>query len=136
MLEIVADGTDGCDKGDSWTLDTALCGLPLVCKLSGKGDFQQILLSLIVDDVLEFGKYSRFILQGGGKGNGVAHSVSRSAPLLNTFAVVRSAAAVRCWTMLVLLSFLSLIQWEVFIKQTNKPCALFDVVYFLGPEAG
>ena len=58
VLEIVADGTDGCDKGDSWTLDTALCGLPLVCKvgLSRKGDFQRILLSLTVDDALEFGK--------------------------------------------------------------------------------
>ena len=50
-------------------------------------------------------KYSRFILQGGGKGNGVAQSVSQSAPLLNTFAVVRSTAAVRCWAMLVLLIF-------------------------------
>ena len=78
MLEIVADGTDGCDKGDSWTLDTTLRGLPLVCKvgLSRKGDFQRILLSLTVDDVLEFGKYSRFILQGGGEGNDVAQSVS------------------------------------------------------------
>ena len=41
------------------TLDTALRGLPLVCKVG---------LSLTVDNVLEFGEYFRFILQGDGKG--------------------------------------------------------------------
>ena len=59
MFENLVDGSDGRDEGDSWTLDTALRGLPLVCKvgLSRKGDFQRILLSLTVDDALEFGKY-------------------------------------------------------------------------------
>ena len=92
VFENVADGTDGRDEGDSWTLDTALRGLPLVCKvgLSRKGDFQRILLSLTVDDALEFGKYFRFILQGGGEGGGVAQSVSRPAPLLDTFAIMHT----------------------------------------------
>ena len=27
------DGTGGHDEGDSWTLDEAFCGLPLVCKV-------------------------------------------------------------------------------------------------------
>ena len=58
--ENVADGTDGRYDRDSWTLDTALRGLPLVCKVG---------LSLTVDNA---GKYFRFILQGGGEGSGVA----------------------------------------------------------------
>ena len=89
------DGSDGRDEGDSWTLDTALRGLPLVCKvgLSRKGDFQRILLSLTVDDALEFGKYFWFILPGGGEGSGVAQSVGRPAPILDAFAIMRSAAA-------------------------------------------
>ena len=61
----VADGTDGRYVGDSWTLDTALHGLPLVCKVG---------LSLTVDNALEFGKYFWFILQGGRDGSGVAQS--------------------------------------------------------------
>ena len=65
MLENVADGTDGRYKGDSWTLDTALCGLPLLCKVG---------LSLTDDNALEFGKYFQFILQGSGEGSGVAQS--------------------------------------------------------------
>ena len=54
MLENTAGGTDGYDEGDSWTLDTAFRALPLVSKvgLARKGDFQQILLSLTVDDAL------------------------------------------------------------------------------------
>jgi len=32
----VADGSNGCDEGDSWMLDTALCDLPLVCKVEKK----------------------------------------------------------------------------------------------------
>ena len=89
------DGSDGRDEGDSRTLDTALRGLPLVCKvgLSRKGDFQRILPSLTVDDALEFGKYFWFILQGGGEGNGVAQSVGRPAPILDAFTIMRSAAA-------------------------------------------
>ena len=52
VIENLVDCSDGRDEGDSWTLDTALRGLPLVCKvgLSRKGDFQRILLSLTVDD--------------------------------------------------------------------------------------
>ena len=46
-------------------LDTALRCLPLVCKVG---------LSLTVDNTLEFGKYFRFILQGGRDGSSVAHS--------------------------------------------------------------
>ena len=80
VLENVVDGTDGRYERGSWTLDTTLRGLPLVCKVG---------LSLTVDNALEFGKYFRFILQGGGEGSGVAQSCT-----------------VRCWTMLVLLIFL------------------------------
>ena len=65
VLENIADGTDGRYKSDSWTLDTALCGLPFVCKVG---------LSLTVDNALEFGEYFRFILQGGGEGSGMAQS--------------------------------------------------------------
>ena len=65
VLENVADGTDDRYERDLWTLDTALRGLPLVCKAG---------LSLTVDNALEFGKYFRFILQGGGEGSGVAQS--------------------------------------------------------------
>ena len=95
MFENLEDGSDGRDEGDSWTLDTALRGLPLVCKvgLSRKGDFQRILLSLTVDDALEFGKYFWFILPGGEEGSGVAQSVGRPAPILDAFAIMRSAAA-------------------------------------------
>ena len=52
-----------------WTLDTILRGLPLVCmvELSRKGDFQQILLWLTINNALEFGKYFQFILQEGGE---------------------------------------------------------------------
>ena len=53
--ENVADGTDGRYKRDLWTLDTALHGLPLVCKVE---------LSLTVDNAFKFGKYFQFILQG------------------------------------------------------------------------
>ena len=58
MLENVADGTDGRYERDSWTLDTALRGLPLVCKvgLSLTGEtlnlisaFRYMLLLLIFD---------------------------------------------------------------------------------------
>ena len=79
VFKNLVDGSDGCDEGDSWTLDTALCDLPLVCQvgLSRKGEFQRILLSLTVEDALEFGKYFRYILQGGGKGSGVAQSNGR-----------------------------------------------------------
>ena len=52
LLENVADSTDGRYERDSWTLDTALCGLPLVCKVG---------LSLTVNNVFEFGKYFRLI---------------------------------------------------------------------------
>ena len=65
MLENVADGTEGCYKRDSWTLDTALRGLPLLHKVG---------LSLTIDNALEFGKYFWFILQRGGEGSGVAQS--------------------------------------------------------------
>ena len=65
MLENVADGTDSRYERDPWTLDTALHGLPLVCKVG---------LSLTVDNALEFGEYFRFIQQGGGEGSGVAQS--------------------------------------------------------------
>ena len=37
------DGTDSHYEGDSWRLETALCGLPLVCKVG---------LSLTVDNAL------------------------------------------------------------------------------------
>jgi len=50
VLENVADGTDDRYERDLWTLDTALRGLPLVCKAG---------LSLTVDNALEFGKYCR-----------------------------------------------------------------------------
>ena len=50
VLENVADGTDGRYGMDLWTLDTALRGLPLACKVG---------LSLTVDYSLEFGKYRR-----------------------------------------------------------------------------
>ena len=95
VFENLVDGSDGRDEGDLWTLDTALRGLPLACKvgLSRKGNFQRILLSLTVDDSLEFGKYFRFILQGGEEGSGVAQFVGRPAPILDTFAIMRSAAA-------------------------------------------
>ena len=65
VLENVPDGTDSRYERDSWTLDTALHDLPLVCKVG---------LSLTVDNALEFGKYFRFILQGGGEGSGMAQS--------------------------------------------------------------
>ena len=61
--------------------------------LSRKGDIQRILLSLTVDDALKFGKYFRFFLQGGEEGSGVALSVGRLAPILDTFAIMHSAAA-------------------------------------------
>ena len=60
VLENVADSRY---ERDSWTIDTALRGLQLVCKVG---------LSLTVDNALEFGKYFQFILQGGGEGSGVA----------------------------------------------------------------
>ena len=60
MLENIADGHY---ERDSWTIDTALQGLQLVCKVG---------LSLTVDNALEFGKYFHFILQGGGEWSGVA----------------------------------------------------------------
>ena len=65
MLENIADSTDGRYERDPWTLDTALRGLLLVCKVG---------LSLTVDNALEFGKYFWFILQGGREGSGVAQS--------------------------------------------------------------
>ena len=61
----IADDTDGHYERDSWTLDTALRALLLVCKVG---------LSLTVDNALEFGNYFWFILQGGGEGSGVAQS--------------------------------------------------------------
>ena len=62
MFENLADGTDGRDEGDSWMLDTALCGLPFVYKMgsSRKGDFQRILLSLTVDDAMRWNLVSTF----------------------------------------------------------------------------
>ena len=72
VLVNVADGTDGRYERNSWTLDTALRGLPLVCKVG---------LSLTVDKALEFGKYFRFILQGGGEGSGVVQSCTRTEML-------------------------------------------------------
>ena len=94
VFERLADGTEGRDEEDSWTLDTTLRDLPLVCEVapSRKGDFQRILLLLAVDDALEFGKYFRFILQEGGEGSGVDQSTSRPAPLVDAFAIMRSAA--------------------------------------------
>ena len=65
VLENIIDCTDGRYERDSWTLDTALRSLPLVCKVG---------LSLTVDNALEFGEYFRFIQQGGGEGSGVAQS--------------------------------------------------------------
>ena len=50
VLKNVVDGTDSCYERDSWTLDTALRGLPLVYKVG---------LSLTVDNALESGKYFR-----------------------------------------------------------------------------
>ena len=60
VLENVADGRY---ERDSWTIDTARRGLQFVCKVG---------LSLTVDNALGFGKYFRFILQGGGEGSGGA----------------------------------------------------------------
>ena len=42
VIENLADGSGGRDEEDLWTLDKALCGLPLACMVgfSGKGDFQ------------------------------------------------------------------------------------------------
>ena len=48
VLENVVDDTDGRYEKDSWMLDTALRGLPLVCKVG---------LSLTVDYALKFGEY-------------------------------------------------------------------------------
>ena len=53
VLENVADSTDGRYERDSWTLDTALRGLLLVCKVG---------LSLTVDNAFKFGNYFWFIL--------------------------------------------------------------------------
>ena len=101
MLENIADGTDGCYERDSWTLDTALRGLPLVCKVG---------LSLTVDYALEFGEYFQFILQGGGEGSG-------------GFSLV----TVRCWTMLVLLIFLS---WKLTFPKKKKAMCLVEFYLF------
>ena len=117
VFENLADGTDGRDEGDSWTLDTALRGLPLVCKvgLLRKGDF----LSLTVDDALEFGKYFRFILQGGGEGSGMAQSAGRPAPIRDAFAIMRSVVVLK------LTSSMGGFDYK------KKPCAL---LHFLGPK--
>ena len=97
VFEGLANGMEGLDEGDSWTLDAALFSSPLVCKVgtSRKGDFQRILLSLAVGDALEFGKYFRFILQGGGEGSGLGSVVKGSGrgPTLDAFAIMLSAAA-------------------------------------------
>ena len=74
MLKNLADSSDGCDKWDSWTLNTALHDK---VGLSRKGDFQQILLSMTVEDAWEFGKYFRYVLQGGREGSGMAQSNRR-----------------------------------------------------------
>ena len=80
VLENIADGTDGHYKRNSWTLDTDLRGLPLVCKVG---------LSLTVDNALEFGKYFYPARRWRREWRG---------SVLYT---------VRCWTMVVLLIFLS-----------------------------
>ena len=65
MRQVLENVADGRYERDSWTIDTALRGLQLMCKVG---------LSLTVGNALEFGKYFRFILQGGGEGSGVAQS--------------------------------------------------------------
>ena len=71
-------------------------GLWFECKLgqSRKGDFQCILLSLTIDDVLEFGKYFDPVYSArSGEQSGMAQSISWLALLLENFAIMRSAAA-------------------------------------------
>ena len=65
LRHVLKNVADGRYERDSWMIDRALRGLQLVCKVG---------LSLTVDNALEFGKYFRFILQGGGEGSGVAQS--------------------------------------------------------------
>lgn len=91
VFENLADSSDGCDEGDLWMLDTALRDLPLVCKvgLTRKGDFQRILLSLTVEDALEFGKHFWYIMQKGGEGSGVAQSTGQPAPKFDTSVIKR-----------------------------------------------
>ena len=98
---------DGHYERDSWTIDTALCGLQLVCKVR---------LSLTVDNALEFGKYFRFILQGGGEGSGVAQ--------FGDCEMLDYACTAHFFIM------------EIDISKKKKPCALFNFTYFLGPETG
>ena len=97
VFEGLANGTEGHDEGDSWTLDPSLFGSPLVCKVGTlrKGDFQRILLLLAVGDALEFRKYLRFILQEGREGSGLIAAVpgGHPGPILDAFAIMRSAAA-------------------------------------------
>ena len=50
-------------------------------------------MSLTVNDALEFGKYFRFNLQGGGEGSGVAQSIGGPASVLDAFAFMHNAAA-------------------------------------------
>ena len=82
MLENVADGTDGRYERDLWTLD--IYSPPwLTTRVQGG------IVKLTVDNVLEFGKYFWFILQGGGEESGVTKSCT--------------LYTVRCWIMFVLL---------------------------------
>ena len=59
------------DNGNLWMLDTALCGLSLMCKV---GDFEEGRLStkpFVTGDVLNHEKYFVLILQGSGRRNSV-----------------------------------------------------------------
>ena len=83
-------------------LDTALCDLLHMCKVG---------LSLTVNALEFFGKYFRFILQGGGEGSGMAQS------------------CIHC-EMLDYACTAHFLSWKL-TSPKKKPCALLDFTYFI-----
>ena len=81
MFENVVYGTDSCDEGDLWTLNTVLRGLPLVCKIVKKG---RISVNPSVTDCWWCVGLSCKEVE---EESGVAQSISQPAPLLNAFAI-------------------------------------------------
>ena len=71
-----------------------------------------------VDNALKFGKYFRFILQGGGKGGGVAqfgHCKMLDYACTAHFLIMKI---------------------DFSKKKKKKPCALLDFTYFFGLVTG
>ena len=107
MLENVADGTDGRYERDLWTLDTALCSLPLICKVG---------LSLTV--VMRWNLVSIFGLSCKEAEKEVAWLSLVHCEMLDY------ACSARFCIM------------EIDFSKKKKPCALLNVTYFFGPETG